>query len=134
VDTARAIRLQRRPFRSGPTEAQILDGRPAVTGSADAAHTLELNAQFIQRELKRVKRLGEQLEYALDDVDHDVRRCSDALERLGGRSAELEQRMAVLQDNRRAILADQNENRAACRELTRRLASVERRLGKLGPI
>ena len=57
-------------------------------------------------ELEGVKRAGDQLEQALDEVAHELRRCRDALERDGWRSRRLEQRERELSERRRMLVEE----------------------------
>jgi predicted nucleic acid-binding Zn-ribbon protein len=78
----------------------------------------------IQVELDRLEKRDAELQSALDDVEHDTRRCNDALERAGWRSGEAEARSAMLGESRRAIVDDREKNRALRAQLTERLALV----------
>ena len=82
----------------------------------------------IQAELDRLQKRDVELQSALDDVEHDTRRCNDALERAGWRSGEAEARSAMLAESRRAIVDDREKNRALRAQLTERLALVRNRL------
>jgi predicted nucleic acid-binding Zn-ribbon protein len=72
----------------------------------------------IQAELDRLEKQDAELQSALDDVEHDTRRCNDALERAGWRSGEAEARSAWLAESRRAIVDDREKNRVLRAQLT----------------
>ena len=82
----------------------------------------------IQAELDRLEKQDAELQSALDDVDHETRRCNDALERAGWRSGEAEVRTAMLAESRKAIVDDREKNRARRAQLTERLALGRTRL------
>jgi chromosome segregation ATPase len=82
----------------------------------------------IRAELDRLEKQDAELQSALDDVEHDTRRCNDALERAGWRSGEAEARTAMLAESREAIVDDREKNRVRRAQLTGRLALVRIRL------
>jgi len=84
----------------------------------------------IQAELDRLEKRDAELQSALDDVEHETRRCADALERAGWRSGEAETRSAWLAESRRAIVDDRKKNRSLQAELIERLALVRKRLNE----
>ena len=84
----------------------------------------------IQAELDRLEKRDAELQSALDDVEHDTRRCNDALERAGWRSGEAESRSAILTESRRAIVDDQERNRVLRAQLTERLALIRKHLNE----
>ena len=51
-------------------------------------------------QIERLEVFCKQLREAIDDFEHELRRCSDALERAGGRSSRYERRMLELRQNR----------------------------------
>lgn len=78
----------------------------------------------IEDELARLDRREAQLQAALDDVEHDMRRCNDEMERAGWRSAEAEARGSMLAESRRAIVDDRESTRVRRAELTECLVSI----------
>ncbi len=91
---------------------------------------LTRNLLAIQAELDRLEKRDAELRSALDDVEHDTRRCIDALERAGWRSGEAEARSAMLAENRAAIVDDRQKNRASHAHLSERLSLVRKRLNE----
>jgi len=91
---------------------------------------LSRNLVAIQAELDELEKRDAELRSALDDVEHDNRRCNDALERAGWRSGKAEARSALLAESRRSIVDDQERNRALHAQLTERLALVRKRLNE----
>jgi len=80
----------------------------------------------IQAELDRLEERDAELRSALEDIEHESRRCNDALERAGWRSSEAEARGSLLAESREAIVADREE----LQELRRRLIHTrEHQLG-----
>jgi predicted nucleic acid-binding Zn-ribbon protein len=80
----------------------------------------------IQAELDRLEERDAELRSALEDIEHESRRCNDALERAGWRSSEAETRGSLLAESREAIVADREE----LQELRRRLIRTrEHQLG-----
>lgn len=100
--------------------------QPTATGE------LARDLEAARSELETVERRDAELRAALDDVDHDRRRCADALERSGWRSAPAEARGSILAENRRVIVADLERNEAARRELAARIAAIRERLKEHG--
>ena len=94
------------------------------SASGDPSRDLEA----IQSELDRLDKRDAQLQAALEDIEHDTRRCNDALERAGSRSGEAEARSTMLDENRRVIAADRQSNEALRRESNSRLALTRKRL------
>ncbi len=84
----------------------------------------------IQAELDRLEKRDAELQAALDDVEHDARRCNDALERAGWRSGEAESRSAILAESRRSIADDRERNRVLHAQLTERLALIRKHLNE----
>ena len=82
----------------------------------------------VQAELDGLEKRDAELRSALADVEHDSRRCNDALERAGWRSGETESRSAVLAESRRAIVDDRERNRALHGQLSERLALLRKLL------
>lgn len=78
----------------------------------------------IQAELDRLEERDAELRSALEDVEHESRRCNDALERAGWRSSEAEARGSLLAESREAIVADREE----LQELRRRLIRTREHL------
>lgn len=76
--------------------------------------------EAIQAELERIEKRDAELRSALDDVEHDTRRCNDALERAGWRSGEAEARGGLLAESRAAIVSDREQLQEARRRLMRR--------------
>ena len=69
-----------------------------------------------------------ELSSALEEVEHDLRRSGDALERSGWRSVEAQTRNALLEESREAIVDDRERIRARRAELTERLTAIITRL------
>ena len=84
----------------------------------------------VQAELDRVEKRDAELRVALADVEHDGRRCNDALERAGWRSGTAEARGAMLAESRRAIVDDRERNRAMRAQLIERLTLLQKRLNE----
>lgn len=89
---------------------------------------LSRNLAAVQAELDRIEKRDAELRSALAEVEHDGRRCNDALERAGWRSGKAEARGAMLAENRRAIVHDRDRNRALHRQLSERLALLQKPL------
>ena len=86
-----------------------------------------------QAELARLEKRDAELGAALDDLEHDARRCADALERAGWRSGKTEARSAMLAEAVRSIKRDREENRRLRRQLGRRLALLRERAAESNP-
>jgi septal ring factor EnvC (AmiA/AmiB activator) len=84
----------------------------------------------VQAELDRIEQRDAELRSALADVEHDGRRCNDALERAGWRSGKAEARGAMLAENRRAIVDDRERNRALHAQVSERLALLQKALNE----
>lgn len=96
----------------------------------DSNDELERDLAATRDELAQLDRRDTQLTSALDDVEHDMRRCSDALERSGWRSADAQTRNALLIESRDAIVDDRERIRHRRAELSERLAVISRQLGE----
>lgn len=68
-------------------------------------------------ELGRLQRFCVRLLEAIDEFDHEIRRCSDALERAGGTSPEHEARLRVLRANKADCVVDLRKAREAIKAL-----------------
>ena len=85
-------------------------------------------------EIERLDAKRRQLDLALGEFEHESRRVADALERLGGRSAELEARAKALARNRKLTAADLAKNATARDRLERRHARLNADIERLdGP-
>ncbi len=91
---------------------------------------LSRNLAAVQAELDRIEKRDAELRSALEDVEHDSRRCNDALERAGWRSGKAESRSAMLAESRRAIVDDRERIRALHVQLTERLTLLRKRLNE----
>ena len=94
------------------------------------SHELSRSLAAVQAELDRVEKRDAELRMALADVEHDGRRCNDALERAGWRSGKVEVRGAMLAESRRAIVDDRERNRAMRAQLIERLTLLQKRLNE----
>jgi septal ring factor EnvC (AmiA/AmiB activator) len=90
------------------------------------------DAGSVEAEMRRLDDVNAQLQSALDDLEHDMRRCTDALERAGWQSGELEGRMSTLRGNRRIIMDEQERNRGTHARLGQRLATLREQAGGSG--
>jgi chromosome segregation ATPase len=84
----------------------------------------------IRAELEQLDRRDAQLLSALGDLEHDMRRCTDALERVGWRFGEGEARHGMLAENHRAIIADRENLRIRKNQLGECLKSIQQRLNE----
>jgi len=60
----------------------------------------------VQNDIKRLEDSCRQLTDAIDEIQHEIRRCSDALERAGGHLPEQQRRMLELCRNRDLNIED----------------------------
>ena len=97
----------------------------------DARSDLLAERARIQAESERLDGKRRQLDLALGEFEHESRRIGDALERLGGRSAELEARAKALAKNRKLTAADLAKNATEGDRLARRHAEISARIGRL---
>ena len=97
----------------------------------DARSDLLAKRAGVQAEIERLDAKRRQLDLALGEFEHEARRVGDALERLGGRSAELEARAKALAKNQKLTEADLARNAKARRRLERRHAEVSARIERL---
>ena len=98
---------------------------------ADARSDFLAERERLQADIERLEAKGRQLDLALGEFEHESRRVGDALERLGGRSAELEARAKTLAKNRKLTEADLAKNADARDRLERRHAQVSARIERL---
>lgn len=76
------------------------------------------------REIRRLELFSEKLIEAIDDFEHELRRCSDAAERAGGSSSQNERRAQQLRRNRELNLQDLERTRRQIKELKRACGAV----------
>ena len=93
-------------------------------------NTLSCDLDDIRAKLDRLEQRDAELRSAQADVEHDGRRCNDALERAGWHSRKVEARGAMLAESRRAIVDDRERNRAMHAQLIERLALLQKRLNE----
>lgn len=93
-----------------------------------AAHAPS-SRQAVRAELEQLDRRDAELAAALAEIEHEARRCNDALERTGWRSGESEARAGLLEESRRAIMADRESIATRRRALEKRLAGSGERPG-----
>ncbi len=84
--------------------------------------------EAVQAELDRLEKRDAELRTALEAVEHESRRCNDALERAGWRSGKAEARGGLLAESRAAIVAD----RQALGDTRRKLIRTRERLQEKG--
>lgn len=94
----------------------------------ESPDVLERDLAATRDEIATLDRRDAELRSALDEVEHDLRRSGDALERSGWRCVEGQTRNALLEESREAIVDDRKRIRARRAELTERLAAIIRRL------
>ena len=92
--------------------------RDGKAGHADERAQLE---QEVARLAAKLRELGQ----VDGEFEHDSRRLRDALERLGGRSSELEGRLRILAKNRKLTARDIAATETALRDRRRRLAALD---------
>ncbi len=97
----------------------------------DARSDLLAERARIQAESERLDGKRRQLDLALGEFEHESRRVGDALERLGGRSAELEARAKALAKNRKLTESDLAKNATERDRLERRRAEISARIDRL---
>ena len=98
----------------------------------ESSGELARDLEATRAELAQLERRDAQLQSALDDVEHDLRRCNDALERSGWQSSEAESRNDLLLESRKAIVDDRDEVRARRSLLSERLTTILEHLEKGG--
>lgn len=94
----------------------------------ESSDALERDLAATRDEIATLDRRDAELSSALDEVEHDLRRSGDALERSGWRSVGAQTRNTLLEESRGAIVDDRERIRARRAELTERLAAIIRRL------
>jgi len=82
----------------------------------------------MEAELATLERRDSELRSALQDIEHDMRRCNDGLERLGWSSRADEVRRNLLLENRTAVVRDRETIRDRCTELEKRLTRIRQKL------
>lgn len=61
----------------------------------------EPGSQDVEDEIRSLEEYCDQLAEAIDEFEHEARRCRDRLERAGGASHDLARELKRLEDNRR---------------------------------
>ncbi len=90
----------------------------------DAPFELSAARARLEAENEALQVKQRHLDLVRGEFEHDGRRNRDALERVGGRSHELEQRMKTLARNEKLTETDQEQNATALKRLERRLAEI----------
>ena len=91
---------------------------------ADALFELSAARARLEAEIEALQVKQRHLDVVRGEFEHDGRRVRDALERVGGRSHELEQRMKSLARNEKLTETDLEQNAKALKRLERRLAEI----------
>ena len=90
----------------------------------DAPFELSAARARLEAEIEALQVKQRHLDVVRGEFEHDGRRARDALERVGGRSHELEQRMKTLARNEKLTDTDLEQNAKALKRLERRLAEI----------
>ena len=90
----------------------------------DAPSELRAARARFEAEIEALQAKQRNLDLVRGEFEHDGRRVRDALERAGGRSHELEQRMKTLARNEKLTEADLEKNAKTLKRLERRLAEI----------
>jgi chromosome segregation ATPase len=90
----------------------------------DAPSELSAERARLEAKIEALRVKQRHLDLVRGEFEHDGRRVRDALERVGGQSHELEQRMKALARNEKLTEADLEKNAKALKRLERRLAEV----------
>jgi chromosome segregation ATPase len=90
----------------------------------DALSELGAERARLEAEIESLQKRQRHLDLVRGEFEHDGRRVRDALERVGGRSHELEQRLRTLARNEKLTEADLEKDAKALKRLERRLAEV----------
>ncbi len=91
---------------------------------AGAPFELSAARARLEAEIEVLQVKQRHLDVVRGEFEHDGRRVRDALERVGGRSHELEQRMKSLARNEKLTDTDLEQNAKALKRLERRLAEI----------
>ncbi len=91
---------------------------------ADAPFELGAARARLEAEIEALQVKQRHLHVVRGEFEHDGRRVRDALERVGGRSHELEQRMKSLARNQKLTETDLEQNAKALKRLERRLVEI----------
>lgn len=78
----------------------------------------------IESEIARLEEYCEELANAIDDFEHEARRCRDKLERAGGDSHQIARALKILADNR-------DFNRQELQESRRRIEALRAELSEV---
>ncbi len=90
----------------------------------DAPFELSAARARLEAEIEALQVKQRHLDLVRGEFEHDGRRVRDALERVGGRSHELEQKMKSLARNEKLTETDLEQNAKALKRLERRLAEI----------
>ena len=92
---------------------------------------LEGEAARIGAEIEHLEGVELRLENALEETDHQARRCRDGIERAGGVSRDLESELGMLDENRGLILDDLRKNHDQLVGLKKHLADIKEEISRL---
>jgi chromosome segregation ATPase len=98
---------------------------------ADPIDLLKNVAEGLADEIERLQETCQTLDEMLGDVEHQMRRSRDDLERQGGTSGEIEHELKLLGQNQSLTAADRDKNRARLDELQNSLTDIFERIRKL---
>ena len=97
---------------------------------SDELERLQRLADAIKAEIELLKRGKGSLDQALGEFDHQSRRVSDALVRVGN-SSDLELQRKSIDRNTRLTLDDIAKNKVRSDQLSQRLAEIEEKIARL---
>ena len=95
---------------------------------ANSLQQLHIQAADMNVRIERLKKTRQQLILARRDMEHQLRRCNDGLERVGGHSKELELKASMLNKNRQLILRDEKNNQWELEKLNDQLKAIDEKI------
>lgn len=95
---------------------------------ANSLQQLHIQAADMNVRIERLKKIRQQLVLARRDMEHQLRRCGDGLERVGGHSKELELKANMLNKNRQLILKDEKKNQRELEKLNEKLKAIDEKI------
>lgn len=103
----------------------------STASMVERLRALEAERDELRGAIERLERMREQLLSARDEFEHQARRGGDALQRAGGASRDIEQRLGLLGENLKLTDQDLERGRRELEGLGSRLETVVSEIERL---
>jgi chromosome segregation ATPase len=93
--------------------------------------SLRKEAARLEDEIARLEVAAREFDRSLAEFDHQARRYNDSLERVGGRSREIERALKSVRDNRNLAGRERADLRAEIEKLANRVSALKARIAAI---